>query len=422
MGGLTGHGMSSGHVFYFFGILAVTLTVDLVIKVSLFRRNDGVDRRGVLGRVRRTAVKKLATRRVRILGGRPSLRSVMPCGRDSDFLVSKVGFRTICGPANFKVVGSCRLIDKAYPRRCGRVMVSGGIRLRLKCRLGVKSAVALPATKDGARSFVVANFASGIRAKAFCFCISPTCTRRNILLSSVPCDTLVHMGNTARVKLVSFRGAMCHLTLSRSVDEGRLCFGDGFYSSLVDKSKVKNILLTALFVTFSDKVIVCDIFCLSMSGRMSRVKRLGAVNVARGRVGQVVHGRKCHFYLFKVPTNVAMNVVFTCLLRPGKVAVVGTVTADVLTVVLNVVVMRVSMCGPTRVTSGVSPVRTAGCIKGSPRLGRDEIRGEGGRVQLSPCSLTMLDRGRGQGGRGLAVTSLTVNKVLFVIKTAFVSS
>lgn len=83
-----------------------------------------------------------------------------------------------------------------------------------------------------------------------------------------------------------------------------------------DDRCVAMVTFVDLVVTLTYALIVCDLFCISVTEGAGRCKGLQAVKTAKGRVGEVIFERKFRLSEVTVPVKVLTNTVTKCILIP----------------------------------------------------------------------------------------------------------
>lgn len=286
------------------------------------------------------------------------------------------------------------------------------------------------------------------RLKASCRCVSSRFILSNCCASCSTSHTNGHNTTcisglfTARAKLpfsdisatvVSFSSSDGTLQSYRGLGQGVSFARDRSFRVMPvtrDGSAAVILPLTTvvIFVVVDNCLLVCGVLCVSVSESARFCKRLGAVNAAGERVGQVIHSRVFEATIVNVPDNLVINNVISLKFIPFTVGVVCSNSASLKRVIsfspvvfTNTTVFAffatvVNDVGPTGVTTDVSPITTSHCA----RTGAEDCQSRGDR-EAGLSQVTQSGVFEGPGDTFLAFTSLFLNLVLFLISTNLLS-
>lgn len=189
----------------------------------------------------------------------------------------------------------------------------------LNCSGRLKRAVRVPFSSNAARSFGLAKVLSiGANSVKHCATVvsgrlmERRCNSRNVV------SCCVKLGNTRGVDRRRTAGCTGALTRRLGVSSSGIvihsaCFGLG---SRGRKDSVLFCFLVNFMAFVNSNVIVCSVFCVSMTDDVHGCKRLHAVKAAGQRVGGVICHRKGLLTTVTVPVNLIVKGIVKCFLVP----------------------------------------------------------------------------------------------------------
>lgn len=209
--------------------------------------------------------------------------------------------------------------SKSLPALRSRVMIRRSFLSDLKCSGRLKRAVGVPFSSNAARSFGLAKVL-GIGANSVKHCatvVSGRLTRRRCK-GGVKVSCCVNLGGTGGVdrrRTTDCTGALTRRlrVYSRGIVIHSACFGLG---SRGHKDSVLFCFLVNFVAFINSNVIVCSVFCVSITGDVQGCKRLHAVKAAGQRVGGVICHRKGSLTTVTVPVNLVVKGMVKCFLIP----------------------------------------------------------------------------------------------------------